>query len=172
MCHFVSWFERRASKLKGEPTILFVTDVELSAHPELTNREWMDRCGHGFAKEIFSNQIKAADRTQRQYYQAEKDLEYCSPDAIPAVVKDAILKGKMTKVGMVMGMLNPAARKKYRCAIKESKKACDKAERTLGHYGSMDEKRKHYEFCLKTFWKLFKKNSNKSAAWLKAATTK
>jgi hypothetical protein len=41
-----------------------------------------------------------------------------------------------------------------------------------GFYASRADRRKHHEFCLKTFWKLFKKNSNKSAEWLKAATTK
>lgn len=90
----------------------------------------------------------------------------------PVAIKNAILKGQMTMVGMELSMLNPTARKAYRAAIKDSKKVALKAERTNGYSKSEEDRRKHYEFCLKTFWKLFKKNSNKSAVWLKAATTK
>jgi hypothetical protein len=172
MCHFVSWYQRNAKTLKGEPTILFVTDVEIDANPSLAKQEWMDRCGHGFAASIFNRQLSQARKTMREFYQCEIDLYTNGPDKIPAIIKDAILKGKMTKVGMELQMLNPATRKEYRALVKESKKAADKAERSKGHYDSKDDRRIHYEFCLKTFWKLFKKPSNRAAVWQKKATTK
>ena len=170
MCEFVSWIEH-----KGE--ILFLTN-DLLDTPKgkeliifLANRYWDDVCGHGAIREYWGLQ-------QGQGLEKE-ECDLSNPSKLPMQIVVAIKAGKMSRIGLSMNLLTPAASAEYE-KIRQSAKAeyekirqpakakYDKiCQSAWAKYDKICQSAwaEYKKICHTEFWELFANSDNRIEVW-------
>ena len=101
MCEFISW-----KSYEGKNYYLTNEDLETKAGKELLKPEFVaDICGHG-AIEHYYPELKGKGSN-------EECSDFSSPNNFPKEIVKALKQGKLTKIGIVLDILNDAGRQEY-----------------------------------------------------------
>ena len=139
MCEFISWIEY-------EDQILFLTDADLNTK---RGRELRDYLGKKFDEDIMGH---GAIRFYYEIGQKGHNREctnFLNPDNFPAVIQNAIKKGKFSKIGIpevVNQVLTKSAKKEYDAVKRPAKEEYDAVKRPA---------KEKYDAIVKSAWEKY-----------------